>query len=610
MRTSLSGVVGRRVRLVKAGREFKACCPFHNEKSASFYVNDDKGFYHCFGCGAHGDVISFAMRIDGLEFREASELLAREAGLSMPAPSPQARAEDAERQRLFACLTAADTLFQQALRPGTPAHAYATKIRGLSPEAIARWGLGFAGGDVVITALRAKGFSNDELLQCGLIARRPGESSVYPFFRNRLVFPIRDLKGRTIAFGGRAMSDDVNPKYINSPAGPLFDKGRVLFGADIARARAGARDARGQRQAQRPLVVAEGYFDVVALDALGYRAVAPNGTALSEAHLVELWRLDSEPVLCFDGDRAGLQAMGRAIERALPLAKAFSTIKLARLNAGDDPDSALREGRAQDIHAPIAAAQSLSDALFGVCAEGLDLQRAEDRARCEALLREKISTMGDESLKASFEAVLVWDGLRRRLRVPRVLAQGQQGAYGQQEAQGQKGLRSFEGVSQGGKRWPLRAAPTTGPLPSLSGMALQARADMIRGTMAALCRNPDLAASFCEAASAVAYGWPGMAALLGDREAYLQSDEALLLLGDEALCRRVPFARPDCPPIEVQKGLARVQDQLVLECYMAELSEAPATDDAHGWSVFLEKARQAAELRSKLADSGDEDENR
>ena len=331
-RCSLADVVGRRVRLTKRGREYVGLCPFHNEKTPSFNVVEDKGFFHCFGCGAHGDVIGFLMQNGGLGFREAVEQLAGEAGLEVPQSTPQER-ERAQRQvDLQDAMEAACVFFQAQLEApaGRTGLAYLER-RGLDAATIRRFRLGFApdGREALKRALAGK-IPEALLVEGGLLRRPEDGGATYDYFRNRVIFPIGDRGGRIIAFGGRVIGEG-QPKYLNSPETPLFQKGRVLYGWAAARANA----------AKEPsAIVTEGYMDVIALHRAGFAtAVAPLGTALTEAQLEELWKLAPEPILCFDGDAAGERAALRAADRALPLLRPGISLRFAALPAGEDPDT-------------------------------------------------------------------------------------------------------------------------------------------------------------------------------------------------------------------------------------------------------------------------------
>ena len=299
-RISLAGLVGRRVKLIRRGREHAGLCPFHSEKSPSFYVVEDKNFFHCFGCGAHGDAIGFVMRADNLDFLEAVEKLAGEAGLAVPQATPEER-ERAQRQKtLLETLEAAAAFYEARLwAPGGSRAREYLHSRGLDPETIRRFRLGWAPEDRQTLRRALTGdFPEPLLLEAGLL-HRPEDGEPFDYFRNRVMFPIGDRAGRVIAFGGRVVGEG-QPKYLNSPDSPVFAKGRVLYGWSAARA---------AREAEPNPIVTEGYMDVIALHRAGFvTAVAPLGTALTEFQLHELWRLGPEPILCFDGDAAGQRA--------------------------------------------------------------------------------------------------------------------------------------------------------------------------------------------------------------------------------------------------------------------------------------------------------------
>jgi DNA primase len=333
-RLSLAGVVGRHVKLARRGREYVGLCPFHNEKTPSFTVVEDKAFYHCFGCGAHGDVIGFAMRIANAGFRETVEGLAKEAGLAVPEELPEERERQAQALGLHDACDAACAFFEDQLKqPGGRAARDYLARRGLSAETMARFRLGWApdSRDALKRALGAR-FAEPLLVEAGLL-RQAEDRASYDFFRGRVIFPIADRAGKIIAFGGRVLGDG-QPKYLNSPDTPIFDKGRTLYGAHIARA---------QPRSELVPIVTEGYMDVIALHQAGFAgAVAPLGTALTEAQLLELWRLGDRPVLCFDGDAAGRRAAVRALDRGLPLLRHEVGLRFVLLPESEDPDSLIR----------------------------------------------------------------------------------------------------------------------------------------------------------------------------------------------------------------------------------------------------------------------------
>ncbi len=332
-RVPVSDVVGKRVKLARKGREFTGLCPFHNEKTPSFTVNDDKAFYHCFGCGAHGDVIRFVTETEGLTFPEAVGKLAGMAGMEVPRATPEERQRAERAKSLQEACDAALRFFRRRLEgpDGAAALAYLQR-RGLKPETIEAFRLGWApeGRSALKQALTGEGFPEAMLVEAGLLIKPEDGGESYDRFRGRVIFPIADRRGRTIAFGGRALGD-IQPKYLNSPETPLFNKGRLLYALDKA------------RQAMRDgsdVIVTEGYTDVIALHQAGFGgAVAPLGTALTESQIEELWRLAPEPVLCFDGDEAGRRAAGRALDRLLPRLVPGRTARFVFLPEGEDPDS-------------------------------------------------------------------------------------------------------------------------------------------------------------------------------------------------------------------------------------------------------------------------------
>lgn len=406
-RISLPGLIGRKVKLVRRGREFAGLCPFHHEKTPSFYVVEDKSFFHCFGCGAHGDAIGFVMRADNLDFIEAIEKLAAEAGVAVPQATPQER-ERAQRQKTLLEATEAAAAFYEAQlwsAGGSRARDY-LQARGLDAQTIRHFRLGWAPDDrqALRRALKAE-FSEPLLIEAGLV-RVPEQGEPADYFRNRVMFPIGDRAGRAIAFGGRVLGDG-QPKYLNSPDSPLFEKGRVLYGWSAARAGV-LRDAENGGSG---VIVTEGYMDVIALHRAGFAtAVAPLGTALTEFQLQELWRLSPEPVLCFDGDSAGQRAAARALQRALPLLRAGHSLRFSTLPAGEDPDTIIRgAGRAAfaDI---LAAARPLSEMLWELELGGKRLDTPERRADLERRLIEHVGLIADRTVQGEYRRFV-----RRRL---------------------------------------------------------------------------------------------------------------------------------------------------------------------------------------------------
>ena len=399
-RLSLANAVSRRVKLQRRGREFTGLCPFHKEKTPSFSVVEDKGFYHCFGCGAHGDVISFTMQTSNLSFPEAVEALAKEAGLEVPRASPEERQRAQRQATLRGALDAATAFFEEQLHgpAGREAMAYLVK-RGLDADTVRRFRLGYAPDrrDGLKGAL-LKNFPEPLLVEAGLLRQSEDGRESYDYFRNRIIFPIGDRGGRIIAFGGRVMGDG-QPKYLNSPETPLFEKGRVLYG--WAQARAAAGGGRG------PVIVAEGYMDVIALQKAGFvGAVAPLGTALTERQIEELWRIAPEPILCFDGDSAGLRAAGRAAGRALPLLKPGVTLRFATLPSGEDPDTLILHHGVPAMREVLDRARPLVEFLWTLETQAGPVDTPERRAALEHRLQERCREIADRTVQGHYQRFL------------------------------------------------------------------------------------------------------------------------------------------------------------------------------------------------------------
>ncbi|HEY4135399.1 MAG TPA: DNA primase [Alphaproteobacteria bacterium] len=406
-RLNIADVVARRVKLVKRGREHTGLCPFHNEKSPSFTVSEDKGFFHCFGCGAHGDVIGFVMRTENMSFPEAVERLAGEAGLQIPNMTREEREEGQKRQTLHAVVEAAAQWFMLELvgPRGRPGRDYLAK-RGMQMAAIERFRIGFApeSRGALKAALLKQGFDEQLILDAGLIRKRESDGETYDLFRSRIIFPITDRRGRVIAFGGRVLdpAPEGAPKYLNSPETPLFHKGRNLYG--YAQAMEGARK-------ENLLVVTEGYMDAIAALSAGVPAVAPLGTALTEDQMRELWRLVPEPTLCFDGDSAGMRAAARAADRALPLIVPGRTLRFVGLPNGEDPDSLIGGQGVAAFRALLAASKPLSQLLWELATGGGGADTPEKVAVIEKTLMDQAGKVADPTLKKHYQ-----DHFRDRVR--------------------------------------------------------------------------------------------------------------------------------------------------------------------------------------------------
>jgi DNA primase len=383
------------VKLVRAGREWKGCCPFHNEKSPSFYVNDDKGFYHCFGCGAHGDVIKFLTEQEGLGFIEAVKQLAAQAGMDVPSESPQDRARAEAADTLHTLTGRAAEWFAAQLRAaaGAEARAYLER-RGVSAAMVKAFALGFSPDSRTGLKTALKDAGEDRLVEAGLLGRADN-GDTYDRFRGRLMFPIRDRRGRVVGFGGRALGD-IQPKYLNSADGPLFDKGRLLYNLD----RAGPVAHKSGR-----LVVVEGYMDVIGVAGVGIaELVAPLGTAMTEDQLGLAWRSVDEPILCFDGDAAGQRAALRAALRALPLLVAGKSLRIAALPAGEDPDDLVKRGGPAAFTAVLDAALPLIDFLWAAEVTSGDTATPERRALVRQRLKAHSDAIADASVRALYAA--------------------------------------------------------------------------------------------------------------------------------------------------------------------------------------------------------------
>lgn len=401
-RIPISDVIGRRVtwdrRKTNASRgDYWACCPFHGEKSPSFHCEDGKGRYHCFGCGVSGDHFRFLTELEGMSFPEAVERLAGEAGLQMPARDPEAEKRSEQRASVMDALRLAADFFRQRLAEtdGAKARSY-LRDRGLNPATQKLFGLGYApdSRSGLKEFLSARGVGKAEIEAAGLVVHGEGVAVSYDRFRDRLMFPIEDAREKIIAFGGRALSPGVPAKYLNSPETEVFHKGDNLF--NLARARRGAREA-------GTLIVVEGYMDVIAIHQAGFEnAVAPLGTALTERQLDLLWRNAAEPVLCFDGDAAGLKAAWRAADLALPALKAGRSLRFALLPEGKDPDDLVRESGAGAFRGVIEAARPLVDLLWTRETAGGVFDTPERRADLEQRVKALARRITDESVRRHY----------------------------------------------------------------------------------------------------------------------------------------------------------------------------------------------------------------
>jgi DNA primase len=482
-RITLSALIGRTVKVTKAGREFKACCPFHNEKSPSFTINDEKGFYHCFGCSAHGDAIRWMTDQRGLSFMDAIKELAAEAGMEVPAPDPKA-AQRAERAtNLYDVMTAAQEWFVTQLLgvEGAGARGY-LRQRGFTEQTIRDFGFGLAPDNRTGLKTALKQFGDPMLIEAGLLISVDGKAP-YDRFRGRLMIPIRDPRGRVIAFGGRILGEG-EPKYLNSPDTPLFDKGRTLYNLDKC--------SPASRQTGRVIVV-EGYMDVIAIAQAGFAdAVAPLGTALTEQQIQMLWRMTEKPLLCFDGDAAGQKAAMRAALRALPLLKPGHSLQFVTLPQGQDPDDLVKASGATALTTLLESSEPLVERLWKAELSSGPLDTPEDRAGLKQRLGAHMANITDVEIRRHYA-----NAFRERyddLFAPRR-------------------SQSFTPSARGQKpNW--RKPHTLPPGAETKNFNAKGSDFLIQGVLAALLRNPALIAQHHEALSDFVPPDPNHAALL------------------------------------------------------------------------------------------------
>jgi DNA primase len=404
-RIRVSEVVGRKVKLIRRGREFVGLSPFTNEKSPSFTVNDDKQFWHCFSSGEHGDVIKFIEKTESLSFLEAVERLAGEAGLEMPQRDPRNIEREKEAATLVDVMEMAAEFFRQKLASGAGAEARAyLERRGMKHSTIERFGLGYSPGSdrgdrvQLLKHLKARNVTVEQMAEAGLIISGPDIAEPYDRFRNRLMFPIADARGRTIAFGGRALDAEQKAKYLNSPETPLFHKGRGLY--NLHQARKPAYDA-------GTVIAVEGYMDVIGMAQGGIdNAVAPLGTALTEDQIGLMWRMAPEPILCFDGDKAGLRAAFRAVERVLPLLKPGHSLRFALLPDGKDPDDLVREEGGDAMRDVLAQARPLAEMVWEKEVSAGTWDTPERRAALEARIEKMTESIVDQKVRAHYRSAM------------------------------------------------------------------------------------------------------------------------------------------------------------------------------------------------------------
>jgi DNA primase len=599
-----SDIIGRRVKLKKQGNEWVALSPFTKEKTPSFYVNDQKGFYHCFSSGRHGDIIKFLQETEKLSFAEAVTLLAEEAGLPLPEERPGERAAEEERKGLIEACEAAATFYAASLRRviGRQASDY-LKGRGVTDDQIDAFGIGYAPGEraALKDYLINKGFREETLIEAGLLIKPEDGGESYDRFRNRVMFPIVGLRRGVIAFGGRALEKDTRAKYLNSPETPLFHKGALLYNYLAARTAAS--------ETGSPLIVCEGYIDVVALWGAGFRtAVAPLGTALTEEQLALLWRASDEPLLCFDGDKAGLGAAYRAVDRALPLLKPGKSLSFVFLPDGLDPDDLIRARGPEAMRTAIAAAEPLAAVLWRKETEGRPLDTPERRAALRAHLRALVAGIADKDVRNAYG-----DDFAGRLQAMTTRPAATPRAGGERRAE----QRQF----QPGRN-PFRAAPPPMPTAALKRMGAPSAWRREATLLLALIHHPELVEAEEASVLGLRLGDPGLSALLAaiidarlnegalDSEGLRshlqrtpQAETMQRILHDEALNRQT-FLRPGAEMDEVLWGWSDAlrHHRLATEAKpeVAELASQAFQDGDDAWKAAV-TARE--EIRNSGADA-------
>ena len=603
-----SEVVGRYVKLRRQGNEFAGLSPFTKEKTPSFFVNDQKGFYHCFSSGKHGDAISFLQETQNLSFYEAVERLAEEAGMELPRDDPREAEREKIRTGLADACEAAATFFEAMLGrvEGRDAADY-LRGRDVTPEQIAAFRIGYApeGRAGLKDYLINKGFTEDVLVEAGLLIKPDDGGASYDRFRNRIMFPILGPRDRVIAFGGRALDPNARAKYLNSPETPLFHKGHVLYNLNAARA-ASAKD-------RAPLLVCEGYMDVIALWGGGImRGVAPLGTALTEDQLALLWRASDEPVLCFDGDRAGTGAAYRAIDRALPLLKPGKSLNFAFLPEGQDPDDLIRDRGPSAFQEVLNQASPLADVLWRREIETRPLDTPERRAALRAHLRDLVKTIADKDVRAAYGNYLA--KLLDDQFAPKRPPSGQ--SY---QSRSSKGGRDWRQSGRGPAALPSAGLKRRGALSTWPREATLVFAAIQHPALLDRCESAffnlkldhkDVDA-LLRAVLSVISSFPGLDSVEMKRHLLetQAADTLKRILNDETLNTQ-RFLQPEAEIGEVERGWNdALRHHLVATNARAELSEtAPLsfTDDEGVWKAAVTARDELLNTRIGEEDSGNE----
>jgi DNA primase len=591
-RLSVSQVVARKVALKRAGREFRGLSPFKVEKSPSFFVNDQKGFYHCFASGEHGDIFTFLMKTEGLSFPEAVERLAAEAGVVLPKPEARDQEREDARTRLYALVETTAKFFEETLNGagGAEARRYIDG-RGLSRETVKLFRIGYAPASrtALKEHLKRLGFSIEEQISAGTLIGGEDIREPYDRFRNRVMFPITDLKDRVIAFGGRALEKDVPAKYLNSPETPLFHKGALLFNA--AKARPLAHD-------HQRVIVVEGYMDVVSLAQAGFgESVAPLGTALTEEQVHLLWRMVPEPILCFDGDSAGRKAAHRAIDVILPHLKPGVSAGIAFLPDGLDPDDLIRQEGPEAMNGVLARARPLADVLWEREFNSGDWSTPERRARLEQQINVLVGRIADPAVRAHYGSAMrerlyqAWGPARRA-------SHAQSGRWtGGADRMVQNVAKSPHKLVAGARRPPFQLEPQR-PTASQS----LRRSGLVEGEagrppyrealiLRTLVNHPWLVEQDAELIARLELGSPAMARL---------RDALLSLLSDNISLDRAQI-RSQLERSSLDKVFDLVERAITHRCDRFAEPDADAAEVETGWRHTLALHERQTGLRKALA---------
>ena len=583
-RITLSALIGRTEKLQRAGREFKACCPFHSENTPSFYVNDEKQFYHCFGCGAHGDAIRWMTDQRGLPFMDAVKELAEQAGMEVPAPDPRYAQAVEQRASLHDVLGEAQAWFVRNLAgpDGAEARAY-LKQRGITEAQIREFGFGFAPDAKGAITQALSGFEREMLIEAGLLITVEGKEP-YDRFRGRLMLPIQDRRARVIGFGGRILRKvDNAPKYLNSPDTPVFDKGRTLY--NIHRASAAS------RQSER-LVLVEGYMDVVALAGAGIaEAVAPMGTALTEQQIELLWRMVPVPVLCFDGDAAGQRAAMRAVERALPMLRPGHSLSIVTLPEGLDPDDLIKRDGPAAMKSLLGGGESLIDLIWRFEKSATATATPEAKAG----LKERLMAHADAIQHPDIRALYARE-LRDRFSAF---------AFPPRQRQPARGFGGKPaGQSGGSRRFDRFQRDNAPPSPLLRQLGpASARTRLMAAVILGLVRHPSLLNGKAEQISQLRPEDAGQAQLL----------DALLELAETGQIGGGALESPDIAAILAERGLALPHGDAIGGMKLAFLSDRTTPAEAaeeltEAISLLVERPAIEAALVSATARFGDDPE--